>query len=77
MGLCIASCLPLTCVLLDRSQRDHRRSIGQVFGPQPAHLEQVVDAVTSDPQPPSRVRLGCTFAYLCHASAYNKMKSQS
>jgi hypothetical protein len=77
LGAALKSLLPLSCILLDGFKRDHRRSIGQVLGPESPHLDQVVDTVTSDSQPPSSVRLGRTFAYLCHASAYNKMESQS
>jgi hypothetical protein len=76
-GAVYDSLLPLPGILLDGIKRDHWCSVSKLLCPEATHLDQVVDTVTSDAQPPSRVRLCRTFTHLSHAPAYNKMKSQS
>lgn len=77
LGSALQPLLALSCVFIDGIERDHRRAVGQMLGPQATHLDQVVDAVTSHPQPPGSVRLCRTFTHLGHSWAYNKTKSQS
>ena len=77
LGAVYDSLLPLPGILLDGIKRDHGCSVGKLLCPEATHLDQVVDTVTSDAQPPGRVRLCRTFTHLSHAPAYNKMKSQS
>jgi hypothetical protein len=76
-GAVYDSLLPLPGVLFAGIKRDHGCSIGKLFCPDASHLDQVVDAVTRDAQPPCRVCLCHTFKRLSHIVAYSKMKSQS
>lgn len=77
LGAVFDSLLPLFRILRDGIQRDDRRSVGKLLCTKAPHLDQVVDTVPRDAQPPGSVRLCRTFTHLSHASAYNKMNSQS